>query len=92
MAPTIFPERDFFRIVNDVQGYGIVFLDRIREKQWYGSVYDNSDGDNFYCPNLVRKFYLGIDIDSINLDFNQFIIHLDHGDLVVTIETIKDVT
>jgi len=51
-------------------------------------VYDNSDVDTFYCPDLVRKFYLGIDTDSINPDLNQFIVHLDHGDLLVTIETI----
>jgi len=40
----------------------------------------------------VRKFYLGIDTDSINLDLNQFIVHLDHGDLLVTIETIEEIT
>jgi len=31
MAPTIFSKLDFSRILNDVQGYGTVFLDRIRE-------------------------------------------------------------
>jgi len=55
-------------------------------------VYDNSDVETFYCPDLVRKFYLGMDTNSINLDLNQFIIHLDHGDLLVTIETIQDIT
>jgi len=92
MAPTIFLEKDFSRILNDIQGYEIVFLDRIRERQWYGLVYENSDGDTFYCPDLVRKFYLGIDTDSIKLDLNQFIVHLYHGDLLVTIETIAEVT
>ena len=61
-------------------------------REWYGLVYDNSDGDTFYCPNLVRKFYLGIDTDSINLDLNQIIVHLDYGDLLVTLETIEEVT
>jgi len=40
----------------------------------------------------VRKFYLGIDTDSINLDLNQFIVQLTHRDLLVTIETIQEVT
>ena len=47
MAPTIFPKKKFSRIFNDVQGYGTVLLDRIRERQWYGLVYDNSDVDTF---------------------------------------------
>ena len=55
-------------------------------------MYDNSDADIFYCPDLVRKFYLGIDTNSINLDLNQFIIHLNHKDQLVTIETIHEVT
>ena len=50
-----------------------------------------SDVDTFYCPDLVRKFYLAIDTDPINLDLNQFIVHLDRGDLLVTIETIQEV-
>jgi len=92
MALIIFLEKDFFKIFNDVHGYGTVFLDRIRERQWYGLVYDNSDVDTFYYPDLLRKFYLRIDIDFINLDLNQFFVHLDHGDLLVTIETIEEVT
>jgi len=79
MLPTIFFEKDFFKIFNDIHGYGTVFLDRIRERQWYELVYDNSDVDTFYCSDLVRKFYLRIDIDFINLDLNQFLVHLDHG-------------
>ena len=31
MAPTIFTEKDFSRILSDVNGHGHVFLDRIRE-------------------------------------------------------------
>ena len=31
MAQTIFAEKDFSRILNNVNGYGIVILDRIRE-------------------------------------------------------------
>ena len=52
MAPTMFLKKDFSRILNDVQDYGTIFLDRIHERQWYGLVYDNSDGDTFYCPDL----------------------------------------
>jgi len=29
MAPSIFAEKDFARILNDVNGYGHIFLDRI---------------------------------------------------------------
>ena len=54
-------------------------------------VYDNSNVDIFYCQDLVRNFYLGIDTDSINLNLNQFIVHLDHRDLLVTIKTAQDV-
>jgi len=55
-------------------------------------VYDNSDGDTFYCPDLVRSFYLGIDTASINQALNQFTVHLDHGNLLLTIEAIEEVT
>ena len=88
MAPTIFPSR----LLSDVQGYGTIFLGRIHERQWYGLVYDNSDGDTFYCPDLVRSFYLGIDNASINQSLNQFTVHLDHGNLLLTIEAIEEVT
>ena len=70
MAPTIFAEKDFSKIFNDIHCYGTVFLDRIRERQWYGLVYNNFDVDIFYCPDLVRKFYLETDTDFINLDLN----------------------
>jgi len=92
MALILFPEKDFFRIFNDVQDYRTILLGRIHEREWYGLVYENSDGATFYCPDLVRKFYLGINTDSINLDLNQFIVHLNHGDLLVTLETIEEVT
>ena len=39
----------------DFNGYGIVFMDRIRERRWYGLVYDNEDGDAFYFPYLVTQ-------------------------------------
>ena len=90
MAPTIFPEKDFSYIFNDVQGYGTVFLDRIRERQWYGLVYDNTNLDAYYCPDLVKQFYLGIDVETI--DHDQFVVHFDHGDLAVTRDTIEAVT
>ena len=65
-------------------------VDRIRERQWYGLVYDNTDLDTYYCPDLVTKFYLGIDVATI--DHDQFVIHLDHGALVVTRGTIEEAT
>ena len=92
MAPVFFAEKDFSRIFNNIHGYETVFLDRIRERQWYELVYDNKDLNAYYCPELVKKFYLRIDATAINLDLNQFLIHLDHGDLLITLETIKEVT
>ena len=62
MAPVIFSEKDFSRIFSNVHEYGTVFLDQIRERQWYGLIYDNTDLDAYYCPILVKKFHLGIDV------------------------------
>ena len=62
MALIIFAEKDFSRIFNDILGYDTMFLDRNRKRQWYGLVYDNTDLDAFYCPELVKKFYFGIDV------------------------------
>jgi len=59
MTPTVFPEKDFSNILSDVNGYGYVFLDRIREHNWYDLVYDNSNGDAFYCPDIVKKILFG---------------------------------
>ena len=65
MAPTIFAEKHFFRILTVVNGYRIVFIDRIRKGQRYGLVYDNADSDAFYCPDLVTQFYTNIDASTI---------------------------
>ena len=48
MAPSIFAEKDFARILSDVNGYGHEFLDRIRAWDWYELVYDNSDHEAYY--------------------------------------------
>ena len=53
MAPTIFAEKDFSRILSDVNGYSYVFLDRIREWNWFTLVYDNSEYEAYYCPDLL---------------------------------------
>ena len=90
MAPVIFPEKDFSRIFSDVHGYDTVFLDRIRERQWYGLVYDNIDLDTYYCPDLVKKICMGINVAAI--DHDHFVVHLDHGDLEVTWVTIEEAT
>ena len=54
MALTIFAEKDFSRIFTDINGYGHVFLDRIREWNWFTLVYDNSEYEVYYCPELVN--------------------------------------
>ena len=92
MAPTIFPEKDFTRTYRHVNGYGHVFLNRIREHNWYELVYDNNNEDVFYYPGIVNKFYSGIDTNTIGLDQIQFLVHLEHGDLIVTPATIEKVT
>jgi len=43
-------------------------------------------------PDLVKKFHIEMDMNTIDLDHNQFLVHLDNGDLLVTIEKIEDVT
>ena len=58
-----------------------MFLDKIRERNWYELVYDNSNEDVFYYPVIINKFYLGIDTNTIDLDQNKFLDHLEHGDL-----------
>ena len=68
------------------------FLDRIRERPWYNLVYDNSESDAFYCPDLVKIFYICIDTQTIDHDYNQFIMHFDTGDFIISIDTIQEVT
>jgi len=92
MASSLFPEKDFSRLLSDLNGYRHIFIDRIRERGWYTLVYDNTDVDMFYCPDLVRKFYTDIDTTSVDLNRNQFLVHLDSGDLLVTIDRIHEVT
>jgi len=41
MAPTIFAEKNFARVFMNVNSYGTIFLGRIRERNWFGLVYDN---------------------------------------------------
>ena len=40
---------------------------------------DNSDCDAFYCPELVKRFYIGIDIFTLDLDRSRFMVHFDCG-------------
>ena len=40
----------------------------------------------------MKKFNLGIDTTTIDLEHNQFLVHLDHVDLLVILETIEKVT
>ena len=75
----------------DVNGYEIVFIDRIRKSYWYGLVYDNVDSDVFYYPDLVTQFYTNIDASTIDHDLHQFNVHFDSGDLIVNINTIEEI-
>jgi len=92
MAPSIFQEKDFSRTLSDLNGYGQIFIDCIKKREWYTLVYDNTNVDVFYCPDLVRKFYTGIDTIFIDLNQNQFLVHLESRDLLVTIDRIQEVT
>ena len=67
MAPSLFPKKDFSRTLNDSNGYGHLFIDRIRGRGWDGLVYDNTD-NVFYCEDLIKKFYESINLSTINLD------------------------
>ena len=55
-------------------------------------MYDNSEFDAYYCPELVKKFYTCIDTATIDLDHHQFIVHFDTGDIMVTVDMIEDYT
>ena len=90
MAPSIFAEIFFSRIFTDTNGYGHVFLDRTRERNWYGLVYDNSEFDAYYCPELVKKFYTCIDTVTIDFNHHQFTVHFDTGDIIVTVDMIEN--
>jgi len=92
MAPSIFTEKDFSWILTDMKGYVHVFLDRIRKRNWYGLVFDNSEFDAYYYPELVKKFYTCIDSVTIDLDHHQFTVHFDTGDIIVTIDMFEDYT
>ena len=89
MAPTIFAEKDFSRILSNVSGYGHVFFDRIREWNWSTLIYDNYEYEAFYCHELVKIFYSSIDLTTMDLDNNRFIMHLETGDIVVTVDMIE---
>jgi len=92
MAPSIFAEKDFSRILTDTNGYDHVFLDSIRERNWYGLVYDNFELDAYYYPGLVKKFYTCIDTATIDFDHHQFTVHFDTEDIMVTVDMIEDYT
>jgi len=65
-----------------------VFLDRIREWNWFTLVYDNSE----YKPIIafVKIFYSSINQTTIDLDAHKFTVHLETGDIVVTTDMIED--
>ena len=79
MAPIIFAEKDFSRILSDITGYGHVFLDKIKQWNWFTSVYDNLEYEVDYCPTLIKIFYSNIDPTTIDLDANKFTVHCRLG-------------
>jgi len=88
MAPSIFAEKDFARLFSDIHGYDHIFLDRLREWNWYTLVYNNFDYEAYYCPELVKLFYAHIDQASIDFDNHQ--VHLPTWDIIVTIDMLED--
>jgi len=90
MAPSIFAEKDFARILSDVNGYGHTFLDRIRAWDWYALIYDNSDYEAYYCPELVKLFYTSINHASVNFDTYQIMVHMSTGDIVITLSLLEE--
>jgi len=92
MAPTIFAEKNFARSFTDIHGSCTIFLDHIRERNWFGLVYDNEDGNAYYSPKLVTQFYTQIDTNTIDHDHHNFVVHFESRDIVVSINTLKIVT
>jgi len=66
-------------------------LDRIRERNWYALIYDNSEYEAYYYPELVKKFSC-IDTTTIDLNNHEFTIHFETGDIIITIDMIEDYT
>ena len=92
MAPSIFAEKDFSQILSDIHGYGHIFLDRIRAWDWYALIYDNSDSEAYYCPELVKLFYTSIDHASVNFDTYQLTVHMPTGDIFITLPLLEELT
>jgi len=92
MAPNLFVEKNYSKIFCDRNGYGHIFIDRIRAWDWYSLVYDNSDNDAFYCPDLVTSFYNSIDHASVNFETYQFTVHMPLGDIFITIPLLEEIT
>ena len=59
---------------------------------WYTFVYDNSDHEAYYCPELIKLFYANLDQATVNLDTHKFTVHLATGDIIVTTDMLEDYT
>ena len=92
ITPPSLLKRILLGFVLDIHGYGTIFLDRIRERNWFRLVYDNEDGVAYYCPKLVTQFFTQIDTNTIDLDQQTFIVHFETGDIIVNINTLWIVT
>ena len=92
MAPSIFSEKDFGKLLCDPHGYGHVFIDRIRAWNWYNLVYDNAENDTFYCPDLVTMFYTNLDHASVDSQAHHFTVHMPLGDLFITLPLLEEHT
>jgi len=88
-SANIVAEKDFSRILSDINGYGQVFLNTIREWNWF---YDNLEYEAYYCPAFVKIFDSSINQTTIDLDTHKFVVHLETGDIAVTSYMIKDYT
>jgi len=55
-------------------------------------MYDNSEYEVYYCPELVKLFYANLDQATINLDTRQFMVYLATGDIIVTVDILEDYT
>ena len=53
-------------------------------------VYDNSEYEAYYYPELIKIFYSSIDQTTIDLYAYQFTVHLVTGDIIITIDMIED--
>ena len=55
-------------------------------------MYNKTDVDVFYYPDLVKRFYECLDLTTINLNQHQFMVHFDSSDLLISVDYIHEFT